>query len=51
MTGSIGWGSLLLRAGMDQWTVQDNILLGKHKASVPVEDNRNSGNKNEDNKK
>lgn len=45
MTGSIGWGSLLLRARLDQWTVQDNILLGKHEASVPVEDNRNSGDK------
>ena len=37
--------SLLLRAHLDQWTVQDSILLGNHKASVPVEGNRNSGDK------
>lgn len=37
--------SILLRAQLDQWTVQDSILLGNHEASVPVEGTRNSGDK------
>ena len=51
VTGSTGSGSFLLRAQLDQWTVQDNILLGNHEASVPVEGKRNSGDKTKTAKK